>query len=198
MFFPRILPRIQELFRTGFAQIAFFMAQIYGMVRLLPDNHPYLEAKNIGLFGVRHVIAQAANHLVLKKENLDQLFIFFILLVGMVLLTLQFIAVIYSFLFQPALAQISIFNTPDPVDDIALTMMDRVFGIPNLTCNLAGDCTQYHQDTLANGPTPFHIGLQSMYEFYSLGMLVVAVIIFLYYLVIVIAETATTLSLIHI
>ena len=46
------------------------MAQIYAMAGLLPPNHPYLNPENKGRYGVRHVIAEAANNLQLNKHNL--------------------------------------------------------------------------------------------------------------------------------
>ena len=64
---PGIIPRLKALFTSGFGGIAYIMAHIYNMVRLLPNNHPYLDAKNIDEFSVRHVIAEAANNLVIKK-----------------------------------------------------------------------------------------------------------------------------------
>ncbi len=192
-FMPRILPRVKNLFVSGFGYIPFLMAQVYAMVRLLPPAHPYLDPRNIGRFGIRHVIGEAANRLVLKKENFDQITIFIALLAGVILLALQIAAIVYSFIVQPVFAQAgglptSIFNTPNPKKDIALTLMDRVFGIPKLTCNTENICPEIN----ASLPFPFHVGLHAMLEFYSLGILLVGVLIFLYYVVIVVGETASS------
>jgi len=140
---PGVIPRARELFASGFGYIAFLLAYIYNAVRLLPRHHPYLVKENIGKYGLRHVIAEAANHLVLKKKNIDQLVVFVLSLCGVVLLVLQFVILLYSFIIQPAVAQgnqsagngitlASMFKTPDPTYDIALMMMDRVFGIPGM------------------------------------------------------------------
>ena len=67
---PGILPRLNSLLTSGFDYIAFLMAQIYSMVRLLPPNHPYLNPQNIGKYSIRAVVAQAANHLEFKKKNI--------------------------------------------------------------------------------------------------------------------------------
>jgi len=188
IFMPRILPRAKDLFASGFGHIAFLMAQVYALVRLLPPEHPYLQHQNIGNFGIRHVVAEAANRLVLKKENFDQIIIFIALLTGIILLVLQIATFSYSMIAQPVLAQESLFTTQNPQNDMALTLIDRVFGVPRLTCNPDGDCT----DINASLPFPFHVGLQSLFQFYSLGILIVAVLIFLYHIVIIVGETATS------
>ncbi len=195
---PGIVPRVQELFEGSFGYIAFLMAQIYNMVRLLPNDHAYMNPQNIGTFSVRNVIAEAANHLVLKKENIDQIVIFFALLAGTILLILQLVILAYSLLIEPAMAQVSVpsafslFTTPDPSTggdslDVAFILMDRVFGVPDLFCTIGNKCTEV---LTSSGPTPFHKGMQSMFQFYSLGMLLVGALIFLYFMIVVVVETA--------
>ncbi len=189
---PRIIPRAKKLFASGFGYIAFLMAHIYGAVRLLPREHPYLNPANIGKFGVRHVIGEAANRLVLKRKNADQIFIFAALLAGVVILVLQFVLIIYAFIFKPAMAA-SIFLTPDPVasvasTDMAFIVLDQVFGIPNMFCTQGNICTAVN----AALPWPFHVAFHELLRFYSLGLLLVGVVIFLYYVVVVVGETATT------
>ncbi len=183
---PGVVPRARKLFASGFGRIAFLMAEIYAMVRLLPRNHPYLNPQNIGQYGLRHVIAAAANHLVIKKENIDQIIVFFALLMGTVLLLMQFVFLIYSLVIQPAAA--SIFVTANPQNDIAFILLDKVFGIPEFFCNPAGVCSKINGDI----PYPFHTALHSLLQFYSKGLLIVACLIFLYFVVVVTAETATT------
>ena len=60
---PEIGPRIHSLFMSGFGYIPYFIASIYQMVGLLPNNHPYLYSSNIGRYGIRHVVAEAARNL---------------------------------------------------------------------------------------------------------------------------------------
>ncbi len=187
IFLPRIFPRIRELKGKGFALISFMMAHIYGIVRLLPRNHPYLLKENFGRYGIRHVIGEAANNLVIDKKNIDQIFIFIIMLVGIAILCIQIVLTAYVIVIKPVFA-VSSFNTPQPQNDIAFILMDRVFGIPDLFCNSAGVCTSEQ----ANIPTPFHSALHDMFQFYSLGLLVIGALIFLYFIVVVVAETATT------
>ena len=216
---PGIMPRLKAFFTSGFGYIAFLIAQIYGMVRLLPANHAYLNPQNIGKFSVRNVIAQAANNLILKKENIDQIAIFFIILVGLVLLLIQFAMILLTLLFDPAMAgsypaspytgitatSTSIFETANPELDIAFMLLDQVFGVGPIggnqffnSCIAQGtDC----QGTLGATPTPaftdttqwpFHMALHELFQFYNTGILVVGALIFLYFVLIVVGETAAT------
>lgn len=182
---PGIVPRARSLFSSGFGYIAFLMAHVYGMVRLLPPGHAYLDIRNRNRFGIRHVIAEAANNLVLSRRHLDQWAIFLIILMGIVIVALQMALLVYAYIVQPALAQ-SIFNTPQPTDDIAFLLLDRVFGVPDLFCNAGGQCSSVE----ATLPWPFHTALHQMFRFYSMGMLLIGVLIFLYFVVVVIGETA--------
>jgi len=206
---PGIMPRLKGFFTSGFEYIAFLMAQIYAMVRLLPDNHPYLNPQNIGKFSIRNVIAQAANNLILKKENADQIIIFGAILIALVLLIIQFAMIIIALVFEPAMAAFpagpyptgmsafgSMFRTADPTFDIAFMLLDQVFGVPGLfgSCiDLNVACGGTVDATPAGGlPWPFHIALHQLFNFYNSGILVVGALIFLYFIVIVVGETAVT------
>jgi len=119
-FTPGILPQIREITKGGFGYLAYLMAVVYHSVRILPDNHPYLRQENLGKYGIRDVIAVAANHVRFSKQNIDQILIFFAILSGV------------------------------------------------------------HQ--------AFHMIL----HFYNLAILLVAVLVFIYYVIVVVAETAQT------
>jgi conjugal transfer/type IV secretion protein DotA/TraY len=194
MVLPGIAPRINQMFASGFGPLAYLVARIYGMAKLLPPNHPYLNQQNIGRFGLRNVVAEAANNLIISRKTIDQMIIFVAVLTGIFLLAAQFVLLGYMLFVGQAHAQISsmfgesIFDTPDPTNDIALGMLDRVFGVPGMFCNVAGKCTTVN----ATLPTPMHVGLQSLFEFYSYAMLLVGVLIFLYFVVVVVAETAVS------
>ena len=203
MLLPEVLPRAKALFASGFGYLASLMATIYSSVRLLPPDHPYLDPKNTGRFGLRHVIAEAANNLVFKRQNLDQIVIFFALLAGIVILCLQFILLIYAYIIQPVFAQ-SIFETPEPTYDIAFMLLDHVFGVPDLFNSCVNQGIVCDTQALPDGapvptpdapgglPLPFHTALHGMFQFYSMGLLLVGVFIFLYFVVVVVVETATT------
>ena len=200
---PRIVPRVKDLFSSGFAYVSFWMAHIYFVVRLLPANHPYLSSVNIGRFGVRHVITEASRNLTFSRKNIDQILVYFGMLTGVVMLVAQFAILIYVLVVSPAMA-FSWFDTPDPASDIAYNLLDRVFGVPGVFCSTTtiANCTNFSAgvafDTV--GPTtgasvlplPFQSALHQLFRFYSTALLLVAVLIFLYFLVVIIFETATS------
>jgi conjugal transfer/type IV secretion protein DotA/TraY len=189
VFMPGIIPRLKRLLGSGFGYIAFLMASIYGMVRLLPPNHPYLNPRNIGHFNLRHVIGEAANNLVISKKNIDQLVIFTAMLAGLFILVMQFVLVLYAYVVQPAIAG-SIFETVKPKDDIAYILLDNVFGVPDVFCNTAGECSAVQQG--GDFPFAFHEALHAMLKFYSTGLLLIGLLIFLYFVVVVVVETAVS------
>ena len=198
---PGIIPRLKALFASGFGYTAFLMAQIYALVRLLPPNHAYLNPQNIGQFGVRHVIAETANNLIISKQNIDQITVFVLMLVAIVLLISQLVLLLASLFFGPVFAGppgFSLFITQNPDLDIAFMLLDQVFGIgPINGTPFFNSCVA--AATLCPGetvnppfPWPFHLALQNMFRFYSIGILLIGMIIFLYFLVVVVVETATT------
>lgn len=196
---PRIVPRARKLLFSGFGYLSFLIASVYAMVRLLPADHPYLNPVNMGRYGVRHVIIEASRNLKFSKKNIDQIFMFFAILAGIVLLLVQFILLVYSLLNGQAHA-FSWFDTADPGVDIAYTLLDRVFGVPGIFCSAyTGVCTDYSADAngplIAGAPTiplPFHTALHGLMRFYSTGLLLIAVLIFLYFVVVVLLETAVS------
>ncbi len=202
---PGILPRVFDIFRSGFAHVAYLLAVIYQGVRLLPRDHPYLDTRNFGRYGIRHVIAEAANHLVLDRKHIDQMIVFFMLLVGLVLLFAQFGMLIISLaLGHPALAG----DALDPTamlgmpalgsdQDIAFILLDRVFGVPGFfdSCVSTGvDCTDLSGTAVPIGggafPWPFHIALHRLLGFYSTGIFIIGVLVIIYFVITIAAETA--------
>lgn len=196
MVLPGIVPRVREFFGTGFGWLAFLMALTYQTVRLLPPTHPYCNSANMGRFGIRHVIAEAANNLKFDRHHIDQVVIFVAMLSGFVLLALQFAFLIVSVIVNAAYAGgppapfAGMFNTANPDQDIALMLMWQVFGVPGFFCSSTGTCTAL--ENTAGGPTPYHLGLHALFEFYNMAMLLVGVLILLYYVVVIVGETAQT------
>ena len=214
---PRVMPRLGDLFLSGFHYFAFFMAQVYRGVRLLPDGHPSLNPANIGEYGIRDVITEAGRHLVWKRENIDQILVYVAILFGLVLLALQAATFIIAFALPSASADSgpsgfsAIFGTPagGSSQDIAFILLDRVFGVPGVfnSCvsNAGGPCYGVDPKTLgfdtdaahavykpATFPWPYHLGLQALFQFYSMGLLLVGIFILLYYVIVIVAETAQT------
>jgi conjugal transfer/type IV secretion protein DotA/TraY len=217
MVLPRILPRIAEFISTGFKTLAFFIACVFSTAQLIPSSHPYLRSANVGTFGIMAVISAAANNLRFRKENIDQIIIFTTIIVAIALLALQIFSLLLAFIMPSAMAQIAAIFNPysatgvgaasggDGSFDIAMILLDRVFGVPGLfnSCVSTGvPCTGINSsglnsvtETQAAGgtfPWAFHEGLHQMYLFYSSALLVVGVFIFIYFIMVVVIETAQT------
>lgn len=186
---PGIIPRLKRIFGTGFSYISFYMASVLNVARLLPDNHPYLNTSNFGRFGIHHVLGQAWRNLVFKKENTDQIIIYFSLVFGVVLLATQMILFILAFVVPTASAGVGaefsrFFETLNPTDDLAFVFLDRVFGMQGVFNS--------YVSTEGGWPTPFHNGLHDLFGYYNTGLAIVAFLIILYYAIAVTAETAYT------
>jgi conjugal transfer/type IV secretion protein DotA/TraY len=180
---PGILPRMGNLLGSGFGTLAYLMALVFNTARLLPNNHPYLRATNVGSYGIRHVLAQAANNLRMDWKYADQYVIFFAILAAIIILIMQFCLIAFAALISTAQAAMpsdfgGFFTTPNPKEDIAFRLLDLVFGIPD-----------FFGSKEAVG-TPAQLALQSLFEFYSFGLLLVGFFIIIYFVITIVAETA--------
>lgn len=188
IFLPQFLPRLRELFQSGFTYLACFMAQVFRAGGILPAGHPYLQTSNAGTFGLMDVLSTTASLVPFERQHIDKVIFFFAILAGIVILAIQCLLVLLSVFVGPALAQTqsgrftSILTTPDPSEDIALRLMDRVFGIPEL----------FGSKDAPESVEGFHAALHSLLQFYSLGLLVIAAIILAYFIFAIVAETAET------
>jgi conjugal transfer/type IV secretion protein DotA/TraY len=210
---PQILPRFAALFFSGFDYFAYFMAQVFRGVRLIPEGHAYLNPSEIGHYSIPDVIAAAGSRLQYRRENIDQVIIFYVILLGLVLMGMQALLLVIGMFAPQAMAlsltdyfgnaHLTIGN--DPYQDLAFILLDRVFGVPGIfdscvstgqPCYMAApDDTWAGASTIYTPPTfpwPFHLALQAMFAFYSTGLLIVAVMILLYFVVVIVAETAQT------
>ncbi|MBI1301668.1 MAG: DotA/TraY family protein [Alphaproteobacteria bacterium] len=203
---PRIVPRIKDLVNSSFSYVALLMAHVYFLVRLLPDWHPYLKKENMGRFGVHNVIYEAYRNLKFSIRTVDQVLVFFAILASVLVIILQIAIFFYTIIFPPAMA-FTWFTTPTPTNDIAYTLLDRVFGVPGIFCtDNAGtaECTAF---SIGNGfatvpipastgpaviPLPFHSALHELLRFYSTALMSVAFLIFLYFIVVILFETTAT------
>ena len=194
------------MFQSGFGYLAFLMAQIYRAAGILPINHPYLVAANVGRYGVRHVIAAAAGNLKFRKENIDQIIIFICLLVAVCILAMQLALLmmgLFTFTAHAAIDPTTFTNFSDwfgsnitpTTNDIAFILLDQVFGLEDMydTCLSGGGpvaCFPGDVVSVTTYPFPFHEALKDTFALYSTGLLVVATLIFVYFMVAVVAETA--------
>lgn len=186
---PAIWPRLKALFASGFSYVAYFMALVLNMIRLLPDNHPYLNYINFGRFGLHHVLWQAWKNLEFKRQNIDQIIIFFTLVSGVVLLFLQIIMFALALAVPVAQAGIGtefarFFVTPNPNDDLAFMFLDRVFGMQGIFGSRVS--------TEPNWPTNFHAGLHELFGYYNTGLAIVAFLLIIYFAITLTAESAQT------
>lgn len=199
---PQVFPRFKELITGGFSWLAYLIAHIYYAVRLLPESHPYLNSDNKGKYGIKHVIAAAARNLKFELKYIDQLLIFGLIMVGIVILISQIFLVLTGFILSQASA--GMFETLNPESDNAFMLLDFVFGVPGFFGSCALGTDDPANATIAPciagsipawGAAPvfaYHAGLHSMLEFYSWSLLFVGILIFLYFIVIVLGETART------
>lgn len=196
---PGILPRLHDFATSGFGFLAFVFANVFGGVRILPAGHPFLKQENMGKFGVIAVIREAANHIQLNRKNIDKIVIFGILLSAVVLLALQFLLLILALMTGRAFAETqgapfdSMFVTKYPTSDIAFLLLDYIFGIPaSGATGMGPNLGFFGSAAIPSGSTAFHNGLHELFLFYNMAILVVAVLIFLYYVFVVVVETAQT------
>lgn len=232
---PSLLPRVRDLFGSGFGSFAFFIALVYRAVRLLPDGHPYLNPANLGRFGVVSVVTEAFryvkfNRFTLKQRNIDQFVVFGVVLLALLLLVVQFVALAMALVMPAAMAfgfpggasfsnPFALFQTPvmppgvsmkdgtsQNFYDLSFIFLDRVFGVPGIfnscianveeTCVGVGSMGGTDKNMPVNDPPtfpwPYHRALHQIFQFYSVGLLVVAVFLIIYFTIVVVAETAQT------
>jgi len=190
VFMPQVFPRLKNLMSASFSNLAYLIALVYRATNILPDNHIYLRPKYIGQYSIQNVITEAANHLSFNFKNIDQVIVFFALLAGLVILVVQFFFLLLIIFVNPAAAAGvggsgippfgEFFTTPSPPTDLVLGVLDAVFGVPEIF------------ETGFDTRTDFHTALHGLFQLYSYGLLIIAVIIIIYFIFAILAETAQT------
>ncbi len=201
---PGVLPRCLGLFKSTFSFSAYSIACIFYSVRLLPPTHSYVQQENMGKFGIRHVIAAAGDNIDFKWKNIDQITVFVLMLSAIVLLMAQFVLMGISLVAQqPALAGPADYflrTEGQHIHDLVMVTLDRVFGVPGIfnSCvsvaaeacqNMSGVETVNHGDSF---PFPLHYALHGMLNFYSLGIFMIAGFVILYFITVIVGETAVS------
>lgn len=190
MLLPQIVPRVRALVQSGFSYMAFFMAQVFRAGNLIPPNHPYLSGRAMGTYGIIDALTLASSHLVFDKKHIDQVVFFFAVLAGIIILGIQCFLLLLSFFIGSASASTTtpggyndffVISSEAAKEDLAFRLMDRVFGVPGM----------FNSKDAGIG-SAFHEALHSLLQFYSLGLLVIAVLILIYFVFAIIAETAET------
>ncbi len=181
---PGIVPRLKE-FKFDLSWLAYLMALIFSATKILPANHIYTRADQQGKFGLADILFEAGRNLKGGVRHVDQYIIYGSFILGAALFLGQFIILIFVILTHTAEASaFSMFQTPDPHDDVALMMLDKVFEIPNMFGSKF--------DVAVTGGTSFGFALHTIIAFYNKGMLIIAGLIVLYYIFAVIIETMQT------
>ena len=191
VFLPGVLPRFKTLFLNGFSLLAYYVAVVYAMAGLIPRAHPYLNQENIGTFGVRQAIFTAFRNLEFRWKNIDRILFFFAVVTGLFLTLLYLVGFVFYILIGTSSAAVdltTLFANPYPQEDIAFMMMDKMLGIPGIYNSNVG----YDPARFGPFPSPFHYALQTLFSYYSYGMLAAAVLIFIYFIVEIVLETANT------
>lgn len=180
---PGITPRVRRLFFSGFGHIAWFTAQAFAALRMLPRNHPYLNPRNQGRYGIANVMHEARRNLVCDRHHMDQVVLYYTIMIGFAILFAQFVMIVVAISIRTASAMpttmAGFFVTQNNTTDIAFNLLDLVFGFPNI----------FNSNSIARAG-PFHTAMHTLFEFYNVGLIAVAIIIFLYLVVTVVAETA--------
>lgn len=185
LFMPQIMPRLNAFYKTGFSQLAYLIALVYRGVNILPANHRVFSQEYHNKLTIRLVLAAAASELKFSRKHIDQIIVYFAVIAGIVMLVGQFFLMLSYLMMNPAFAgnmpttYAGFFAAPDYANDIAYKLLFTVFGVPELF-NPAGVVQ------------PFHIALHSLFQFYSIGLLVVAVLITCYFIFAIVIETAQT------
>ncbi len=186
MLLPEIFPRLRAFSNAGFGNLAYFLALVYRAVNILPQSHPFFKRGEIRTFTIRDVIVQAASHITFDRHNIDKVIIFFAIVTGLVMLVLQFAVLLVMMFVNPAAAASQPKNYGDfffdsnRETDLAYRMLFLVFGVPELFGKSGA--------TVQN----FHTALHAMFQLYSIGLLVIGVLITCYFIVAVVMETAQT------
>src|SRR5690606_19565502 len=151
---------------------AYFMALVFRSANIFPETHRFLKAGSIGTYGLSDVIVEAAGIINFDRHHIDQVILFAAIVIGLAILAIQFLLIGVSILINPAISAetdsgpsnyLDFIITDNPGEDIAFRLMDRVFGIPDLF------------NSKDMGTTGFHEALHGLFQFYSMGLLVIAV-----------------------
>lgn len=185
---PEIFPRIGKLLGSGFINLPYFIMVVFNTVRIIPNGHPYLRRDNRGRYSVVQALSEGANHVPFNRKNIDKITIFGTILVGIVMLMMQFLLCVIALFTAPAFAYdgpglgprtaADFIGNANPGTDIAFRMLDLVFGIPDI----------YNSNNFET--TAFHSGLHALFAFYSFGILLVGAFVIIYLVTAIVLETA--------
>ncbi|MEM6781131.1 MAG: DotA/TraY family protein [Pseudomonadota bacterium] len=183
---PGIAGRFRAFTNGSLTNLSYLIALVFNAVNILPSNHPYLQSQYRKKYGVHHVIIEASKNVNFSFKTLDQVILFFAVIAGLFLFVSQFLILLLMAFTSTAqaggpFANWFVITAAQEQEDLAYRMLNMVFGVPDLFGNRV------------EGLLPaFHIALQNMFSLYSQAILVVGVLILLYFITAIVAETAHT------
>ena len=184
MLSPQLGRRIKNL-SINTEWFALLLISMFQLLRMIPSDLASTPLKNEEHRTIRGVMAYTANNVKFDLKHCDQIIIYGIVLLGLVLLIVQFALLAFVLSTNLAHAQFMGFFAPpagaDISNDIAFSMLDQVFGVPNLYG------TKY--DTAISGIPPFTQALQGTFYYYNFAMSTVAAFLVIYFIFVVIIET---------
>lgn len=206
---PELFSHLKMMWGNGFSYTAFYLAYVYSLVRLLPRSHPYLNPVNLGRYNIRNVMGEVRHNLVISFANIDQVIVYYSVILGFLLLIAQFCLFGFGVFTQVASASGNsnssggtglldalypqFFSAQHEVeDDIAYNLLDSIFGLHGVFDGSNGSITNVARGDYGAWPTPMHTGLHELFAIYNFGILAVGFVIFLYFVTTVVAETAQT------
>lgn len=188
---PGVLPRVSSLFFTGFGSVTYLVALVCLAARLLPRSHPIFNTKLKHEYSVARILFEAGQKVQFKWQNIDQILLYIAVLSAVILMA-GYVAslVIYVLISTASAADFfpSMFQTENPEYDAALMMLDRVFGVPGLYNTVVS----FDEATYGPFPNPFQLALQGLFNFFNMALFLIAVFIFLFFVVEIVFEVTQT------
>lgn len=187
---PGILPRLRGLAQS-FSRFGFMFVQVFGAAGLIDKHHPCLRPENVGYYRFVDIVGLAFYGVLQDRKNLNKLFMFImtvgtiVLMMGLLVVSLfmasTYVPAAYAQLFSDYTNADGIYS---PQNDLAFGFLGEVFG--NTGISVWGGHSETDKHIL------FSPILRSMFSTYSQALLVIAIIMVIYNIVIMVAESART------
>lgn len=178
-FTPEIRQRLSIL-RIRLGHFSLAIATILAATRLLPRNHPALNPSNCGQFGIIKLLSISANNISFSLRDADRLLVWCAIVFSLLILVLQTLFIFTTAVVPQAQAAGFFSISSDAARrDIVMIFLDHIFGVPEV----------FNTGAAAVG-SPVHGGIHALLAFYSQAMMIIATLIILYYVFIVVGESA--------
>jgi hypothetical protein len=197
-FLPGILPRLQSLAGV-ISRFMFSFTQVFGTVGLIDKNHPCLRPVNIGRYRFFDVLGLAFYGLLQDRKNLNKILVFAMTMATIVMITALAavsVAMVVTKIPQ-AHAQLTDTYFTDTTDtnydereDLAYIFLSELFG--NTGFKFWGETSTNNTAGLQDKNVLFGPIIRAMFSTYSQALLIIAILMIIYNIVIMVAESART------